>query len=172
MKPRGCRSFRDDVDAAVAHRHRIAGEPHLGMPEMAASAHVELESVPRADDVERAGAIMDAEAAAVGIEPLLGALHQLALTDGTALVRAIVAPSIKRAVHAEDADLDVVVVDDDLAPAIRYLMLVRDKDFLHNSIVPDRPTPRQAPSEAPRRHLSNQALPDPSHIAVQPSPSL
>src|SRR5215813_5618238 len=92
----------DDVDAAVAHRHRIAGQPHLCVPGVPAGAHVELEAVPGTHDVERAGLVVDAEAAPIGIEPLLGALHEPALTDRAALMRAVVAPGVERAVDPED----------------------------------------------------------------------
>src|SRR5262245_30022236 len=88
----------DDVDAAVAHFNGIAGEPHSCVARMPAGAHIELETMPRADDVERAGAVVDAEAASLGVEPLLGCLHQPALADRPALVRAVVAPGVERAV--------------------------------------------------------------------------
>src|SRR5580658_2120729 len=135
------RSFGDDVDAAVADRDRIAGETHLGMAEMTAGAHVELEPVPGTDDVERARTVVDAEAAALRVEALLGALHQLSLADRPALVRALVAPCIERAVDAKDADL-YMVVDDDLAPAVRYFVLGRDKDFPHAAILAELAAPR------------------------------
>ncbi|HEY4921817.1 MAG TPA: hypothetical protein VII40_17070 [Xanthobacteraceae bacterium] len=135
------RSFGDDVDAAVADRDRIAGETHLGMAEMTAGTHVELEPVPGTDDIERARTLVDAEAAAVGVEALLGSLHQLSLADRPALVRALVAPRIERAVHAEDADL-YIVVDDDSAPTVRYFVLGRDKDFPHAAILAELAAPR------------------------------
>src|ERR1700759_302425 len=81
----------DDVDPAVAHLDRIAGQTHRGPAGMAAGAHVELQAVPGADDVERAGAVMDAEALALAVEPFLAALHQTALAHRPALVRAVVA---------------------------------------------------------------------------------
>src|SRR5262249_4942298 len=140
----------DDVDAAVAHLHRIAGEPHPGVSRMPSGAYVELEPVPGADDVQGAGLVVDAEAAPLGIEPLLGALQQPALADRPALVRAIVAPGVERAVDAEDADLDLVV-HDDLALAVRDLVLARDKDFPHAAILTN-------PSGARHKAASSLAL--------------
>src|ERR1051326_6932508 len=123
---------------------------------MPAGAHVELEPMPRADDVERTGAVVDAEAAAVGVEPLLGALHQLSLADRSALVRAVVAPGVERAVDAKDSDLDLVV-DDDLALAVGDFVLARDKDFPHESIVSEAPAPRQNAAAAPARIAARDA---------------
>src|ERR1051326_2959663 len=123
---------------------------------MPAGAHVELEPMPRADDVERTGAVVDAEAAAGGVEPLLGALHQLSLADRSALVRAVVAPGVERAVDAKHADLDLVV-DDDLALAVGAFVLRRDKDFPHESIVSEAPAPRQNVAAAPARIAARDA---------------
>src|SRR5205085_1149417 len=91
------------------------------------------------------------EAAPLGIEPLLGALHQPTLANRAALVRAVVAPGVERAVDAKDTDLDLVV-DDDLALAVGDLMLARNKDFPHESIVPEAPGARQNVAPRPPRH--------------------
>src|SRR5262245_41796738 len=123
-------SLGADIALSVADLARVAGEPHTGEAGVPAGTHVELEAVPRADDVQRAGAVMDAEAAALRVEAFLDALHQLALADRAALVRALVAPRIVGAVDAEHADLDLVV-DDDLALAVRHLALACDEKLSH-----------------------------------------
>src|SRR5262245_39111387 len=150
----------DDIDLSVADLDRIAGEPHAGEAGVAAGAHVELEAVPRTDDVQRAGAVVDAEAATLRIEALLDALHQLALADRAALMRALVPPRVIGAVDTEHADLDLVV-DDDLALAVRHLGLARDENLSHPDDLKslrDRKNTglRRATPDAPRRRMADR----------------
>src|SRR5215470_13481373 len=150
----------DDIDLSVADLDRVAGEPHSREAGVAAGAHVELEAVPRTDDVQRAGAVVDAEAATLRIEALLDALHQLALADRAALMRAVVSPRVIGAVNAEHTDLDLVV-DDDLALAVRHLGLARDENLSHPDDLKslrDRKNTglRRATPDAPRRRMADR----------------
>src|SRR5215471_7499102 len=104
---------------------------------MAPGPHVELVAMPGADDVERAVDIVDAEAAALAVEPLLHPLHQAALADRPALMRAVIAPGVERAIDVEHADLHAVDVDH-LALAVGDVGLARHEDFsarLHLQLV-------------------------------------
>src|SRR5215210_9097042 len=96
---------KDDINFSVTQGDRIAGEPDRRQSGVPTAAHIELVAVPWTNDVDRVIDVMDAEALALAVEPLLDLFHQPALADRTALVRARVAPSIERAVQAEHADL-------------------------------------------------------------------
>lgn len=102
---------------------------------MPAGADIELEAVPGTDDIQRAGAVMNSKATALGIESLLDPLHQLSLADRAALVRAIVAPRVKLAVDAKHADLDLFV-DNNLALSIGHLVREGDKNLSHAVLGP------------------------------------
>src|SRR6266481_5803584 len=95
---------------------------------MPAGPHVELVAVPGTDDVERIVDIVDPETTALLVEPLFDPLHHATLADRPALVRAFVAPRIKRAIDVEDADLDTVDIDD-LALPVGNVRLARHENL-------------------------------------------
>src|SRR5215831_5591838 len=93
--------------------------------------------MPGTDDVERAVDIVNAQAAALAVEPLLHPLHQAALADRSALMGAIIAPGVERAIDVEDPDLHAVNLDH-LALAVRDIGLACHEDFsagLHLQLV-------------------------------------
>src|SRR5262249_44842520 len=123
-------SVDDDIDVSIAARHGIGGQANGLVTGMPAGAGIELEAVPRADQVQRPVAVVDAEAAALAVKTFLDAPHQLPLAHRPALVRAFVAPCEEVIIEPEYADLDVAV-DDDPAVARRHLGFARYENFLH-----------------------------------------
>src|SRR5262249_37028607 len=93
--------------------------------------------MPGTDDVERAVDIVNAQAAALLVEALFHPLHQAALADRTALMGAIIAPGVERAIDVKDPDLQAVNLDH-LALAIGDVGLACHEDFsawLHLQLV-------------------------------------
>src|SRR3954470_11853842 len=112
-----------DLDAAQP-RARVAG--------VAPRADVVLVAVPGADDVQFVGEVV-AQAALLVIEALDDPVHQHALTDRTARVRAAVLPGKELAVQTEDPDLGAVHVDDDTAAFENVLGQCDDDGCLHGA---------------------------------------
>lgn len=100
------------------------------MAAMPAAAQVELPAMPGADQMRRAGDVVDAQATPLRIEPFLDARHQAALADRPALVGAFVAVGQDGAIDPKQADLDFAD-GDDFASAFGDVFLTRHPDLPH-----------------------------------------
>src|SRR5438270_13548635 len=105
-----CTVSEADKDLALLLLHLDRAQPRGGIGRVGAGANVVLVAVPRADDVQL-GTEVVAQAALVAVETLEDAVHQRALADRAAQVRAAVLPCVEPAVEAEDPDLGAVDVD-------------------------------------------------------------
>src|SRR3954462_5357093 len=128
-----------DKDLAFPLLDLDAAQPRARLAGVAPRADVVLVAVPGADDVQLVGEVV-AEAALLVVETLDDPVHQHALADRPAGVRAAVLPGVEPAVQAEDPDFRAVHVDDHPATLQNVLRQCDDDRCLHgNNLGTQRP---------------------------------
>ena len=95
------------IDAVVAHPHIDRPQAIFGVTAVAAGLDVEFPAVPRADDVALLGETQ-AAAGLVRRKLLLDARDHLALTDRTAVVRAMILVGDEAVALAKNSELESV----------------------------------------------------------------
>src|SRR5262244_3598808 len=129
MRPiSGCR--RDaHIDAVVAHPHVDRPQAIFGVTAVAAGFDVEFPAVPGTDDVALLGETQ-AAAGLVRRKLLLDARDHLALTDGTAVVRAMILVGHQAVAFPKNSKLERVDPQHAVA-ALRELAELAHHDLVH-----------------------------------------